>query len=39
MEVNADGSCTTEVLAAAGDAFLSPVWQPGPGRAAGPISC
>lgn len=39
MQVNADGTCTTEVLSAAGDAFLSPVWQPGTGREAGPIAC
>jgi TolB protein len=39
VEVNADGTCTTEVLSAGGDAFLSPVWQPGPGREAGPIAC
>jgi Tol biopolymer transport system component len=40
MEVNADGTCTTEVLSAArGDAFLEPTWQPGPGREAEPIAC
>lgn len=39
MEVNADGTCTTEVLSATGDAFLGPAWQPGPGREAGAIAC
>jgi Tol biopolymer transport system component len=39
MEVNADGTCPTKVLSAPGVAFLSPVWQPGPGREAGPIAC
>jgi len=39
-EINADGSCPTRVLTAASDeAFLSPVWRPGAGREAGPISC
>jgi hypothetical protein len=39
MEINADGSCATKVLFAPKNAFLSPVWQPGPGREAGPIAC
>jgi Tol biopolymer transport system component len=39
MEVNADGSCQTKVLSLRKTAFLSPVWQPGPGREAGPIAC
>jgi hypothetical protein len=39
MEINADGSCPTKILSAPGVAFLSPVWQPGPGREAGPIVC
>lgn len=39
MEINADGSCPRVVLAAKGAAFSGPVWQPGPGREAGPISC
>jgi Tol biopolymer transport system component len=39
MEINADGSCNEKVLSTPGDALLSPVWQPGPGREAGPITC
>jgi Tol biopolymer transport system component len=39
MEINADGSCSTKVLSAPKDAFLSPAWQPGPGREARPIAC
>lgn len=40
MEVNADGSCLTTVIEASrASAFYAPVWQPGPGREAGPIPC
>lgn len=39
MEVNADGTCPREILATPGVFYLSPVWQPGPDRAAGPIHC
>jgi Tol biopolymer transport system component len=39
MEVNADGSCQTKVLSLPKTALLSPTWQPGPGREAGPITC
>lgn len=50
MEVNADGSCRKRLLGVprregkygpplSGPGFYSPVWQPGPGREAGPISC
>lgn len=39
MEINADGSCKTKVLSATNTAFYGPVWQPGPGREAGPIAC
>lgn len=39
MEVNADGSCPTRILSSPGVAFLSPAWQPGPGREAGSIAC
>jgi len=38
-EVNPDGSCLTKVLSAPGKAYLEPTWRPGPGRAAGPITC
>jgi Tol biopolymer transport system component len=40
VEMNADGSCATNVLSAhSGVALYGATWQPGPGRAAGPISC
>jgi Tol biopolymer transport system component len=39
MEINADGSCQTKVLSLRKTALLSPAWQPGPGREAGPIAC
>jgi Tol biopolymer transport system component len=38
-EINADGTCRTTILASHLLAFYGPTWQPGPGRAAGPISC
>jgi hypothetical protein len=39
MEVNADGSCPTKILSIPRTAVLNPIWQPGPGREAGPIAC
>ncbi|HVY78984.1 MAG TPA: hypothetical protein VG898_10805 [Solirubrobacterales bacterium] len=39
VEVNRDGTCSTKVLAAPRTVYAGAVWQPGPGRAAGPISC
>jgi Tol biopolymer transport system component len=40
MEVNADGSCLRTVLAPSrATALYGAVWQPGPGREAGRISC
>lgn len=39
MEVNPDGSCPTRVASDPKTILSSPVWQPGPGREAGPISC
>jgi TolB protein len=39
MEVNADGTCPTEVISQPQAAFYGASWQPGPGRGAGPISC
>lgn len=39
MEINADGSCRIEVLSYPDSALTGPIWQPGPGREAGRISC
>jgi len=39
VEINADGSCETVVLAQRRTLFYAPAWQPGPGRAAGRIDC
>jgi Tol biopolymer transport system component len=39
VEMNADGTCPTTVLASRNLAFYGPTWQPGPGREAGPIAC
>jgi dipeptidyl aminopeptidase/acylaminoacyl peptidase len=39
MQVNADGSCQTEVISARVTFFFAPAWQPGPGREAGRIEC
>jgi Tol biopolymer transport system component len=39
MEINADGTCKTKVLSTPKAALYGPVWQPGPGREAGPIAC
>ncbi|HEU5254215.1 MAG TPA: hypothetical protein VFU16_12920 [Solirubrobacterales bacterium] len=37
-EINADGTCRTQIPAA-GSGIFGAVWQPGAGREAGPISC
>jgi Tol biopolymer transport system component len=40
MQVNADGTCLTKVLASRSRQSLrGAAWQPGPGRGAGPIEC
>ena len=39
VEINADGSCETEVLAKKRTIFYGAAWQPGPGRGAGRIDC
>jgi len=39
VQINADGSCETEVLSRRRTVFFGPAWQPGPGREAGPIDC
>lgn len=39
VEINADGTCETEILAQKRTVFYAPAWQPGPGREAGPIAC
>lgn len=39
MQINADGTCPTEILGRKGTIFFTPAWQPGPGREAGRISC
>lgn len=39
VEVNADGSCRRRLLFTPGFSYREAVWQPGPGREAGPISC
>lgn len=39
VQVNADGTCETEILARRRTLFFGPAWQPGPGREAGPIDC
>jgi Tol biopolymer transport system component len=39
VQVNADGSCETEVLARKRTVFYGAAWQPGPGREAGRIDC
>ena len=38
-QINADGTCDTEVISHKRTWFYGPAWQPGPGRAAGPIDC
>lgn len=39
VQINADGTCETEVLSQRRTLFFGPAWQPGPGREAGPIDC
>jgi len=39
MQVNADGTCLTKVLASRHQSLKGAAWQPGPGRGAGPIGC
>jgi Tol biopolymer transport system component len=39
MQVNADGSCRTQVASRQGVALYGAAWQPGPGREASPLSC
>lgn len=39
VQINADGTCETEVLARKRTVFYGLAWQPGPGREAGPIRC
>jgi Tol biopolymer transport system component len=44
LEINADGSCKTELPQRVPRprvrySYAAPSWQPGPGRAAGPIAC
>jgi Tol biopolymer transport system component len=38
-QINADGSCETEVLARKRTVYYGAAWQPGPGREAGRIKC
>jgi hypothetical protein len=38
-EMNADGTCPTEILGGRASLYDAAVWQPGVGREAGPISC
>jgi len=39
VQINADGSCETRVLAKRRTIFYESAWQPGPGREAGRIEC
>ena len=39
VEMNADGSCPKTVLRDKDVAYFGAIWQPGPGREAGPIAC
>ncbi|HEX2096142.1 MAG TPA: hypothetical protein VHF50_02100 [Solirubrobacterales bacterium] len=39
VQINADGTCETQVLKRRRTVFYGPAWQPGPGREAGPIDC
>jgi Tol biopolymer transport system component len=39
FEVNADGTCPYKAFAASHVLYSGAVWQPGPGREAGPLSC
>lgn len=38
-QLNADGSCASELLSRPGYWYFAPSFQPGPNREAGPISC
>jgi Tol biopolymer transport system component len=38
-QINADGTCETEILSQRRTLFYGPAWQPGPGREAGRIEC
>jgi hypothetical protein len=38
-EINADGTCRTAVPTTPDPRIVGALWQPGPGREAGPISC
>jgi len=39
MEINSDGNCKTKVLSVREVTLYGAIWQPGPGREAGAISC
>jgi tricorn protease-like protein len=39
FQINADGTCETEILSQRRTLFYGPAWQPGPRRAAGRIRC
>lgn len=39
VEINADGTCPTEVFGHLHALYTGAVWQPGPGREASPLSC
>lgn len=38
-EINADGTCRTEIFTTPEPRIAGAAWRPGPGRGAGPISC
>ena len=39
VQINADGTCETEIISKKRTVFWGAAWQPGPGRGAGPIDC
>jgi WD40 repeat protein len=39
VQINADGTCRQRLLFTYGLSYRAAAWQPGPGRAAGPIQC
>jgi Tol biopolymer transport system component len=39
IQMNADGTCSREILEPSIEAIYGVAWQPGPGRAAGKIAC
>lgn len=39
VQINADGTCETEILSRKRTVFYAPAWQPGPRREAGRIDC